>query len=54
MYFKTTKIRSSKGDELDRIIALSPAFVNAYLSKCLKTAYRAMCRHAWEYFVKSI
>ena len=32
MYFETTKIRNSKGDELERIIALSPAFVDAYLS----------------------
>ena len=32
MYFETTKIRNSKGDELERIIALSLAFVDAYLS----------------------
>ena len=32
MYFETTKIGNSKGDELERIIALSPAFVDAYLS----------------------
>ena len=33
MYFETTKIRNSKakGDELERIIALIPAFVDAYL-----------------------
>ena len=33
MYFETTKIRNSKakGDELDRIIALIPALVDAYL-----------------------
>ena len=31
MYFETTKIRNSKGDELERIIALNPAFVDAYL-----------------------
>ena len=32
MYFETAKIRrNSKGDELERIIALSPAFVDAYL-----------------------
>ena len=32
MYFETTKIRNSKGDELERIIALRPAFVDAYVS----------------------
>ena len=32
VFFETTKIRNSKGDELERIIALSPAFVDAYLS----------------------
>ena len=32
MYFETTKIRNSKGDELERIIALSLTFVDAYLS----------------------
>ena len=33
MYFETTKIRNSKakGDELERIIPLIPAFVDAYL-----------------------
>ena len=31
MYFETTKIRNSKGDELERIIALNPAFVDVYL-----------------------
>ena len=31
MYFETTKIRNSKGDELERIIALNLAFVDAYL-----------------------
>ena len=31
MYFETTEIRNSKGDELERIIALSPAVVDAYL-----------------------
>ena len=31
MYFKITKIRNSKGDELERIIALNPAFMDAYL-----------------------
>ena len=31
MYFETTKIRNSKGDELERIIALSTAFADAYL-----------------------
>ena len=31
MFFKTTKIRNSKEDELERIIALNPAFVDAYL-----------------------
>ena len=33
MYFETTKKRNSKGDELERIIALNPAFfVDAYLT----------------------
>ena len=31
MFFKTTKIRNSKEDKLERIIALKPAFVDAYL-----------------------
>ena len=31
MYFETTKIRDSKGDELEEIIALNLAFVDAYL-----------------------
>ena len=31
MYFETTKIRNSRGDELERIIPLNPAFVDAYL-----------------------
>ena len=31
MYFETTKIRNSKGDELEGIIALNLAFVDAYL-----------------------
>ena len=31
MYLETTKIRNSKGDELERIIPLNPAFVDEYL-----------------------
>ena len=31
MYFETTKIRTNKGDELERIIALNPAFVDVHL-----------------------
>ena len=31
MYFETTKIRNNKGDELERITALNPAFVDGYL-----------------------
>ena len=31
MYFETTKIRNSKGDEQEKFIALNPAFVDAYL-----------------------